>query len=328
MIAPTTAVTYRDLRPSAQSFGDAVTEGLGRATKSIPSQFFYDDRGSELFERICELEAYYPTRTEIALLRERRDELCRLMGRGCAIVEFGCGSSLKIRALLDAARDAAAYIAIDISKSALISVVRDVAAAFPGLAITAICADYTAPLDVPELAGDHFQKTIGFFPGSNIGNFTPQQAEAFMVTAAAMVGPGGDFIVGVDRRKNKARLEAAYNDRQGVTALFNLNLLERINRELGGDIDIASFRHRAFYNDGEGRIEMHLESMRHQTITIGGREYPFAPGETIHTENSYKYEIDEFRALARRAGFEPVAAWSDAGNLFSIHYLTVPSTLR
>ncbi len=328
MIAPTAAVTYRDLRPSAQSFGDAVAEGLGRVTKSIPSQFFYDDRGSELFERICQLEAYYPTRTEIALLRERRDELCRLMGRGCAIVEFGCGSSLKIRALLDAARDAAAYIAIDISKSALISVVRDLAGAFPGLAITSICADYTAPLDLPELAGDRFQKKVGFFPGSNIGNFTPRQAEAFMVTAAAMVGPGGDFIVGVDRRKNKARLEAAYNDKDGVTALFNLNLLERINRELGGDIDIASFRHRAFYNDGEGRIEMHLESMCDQTITVGGREYRFVLGETIHTENSYKYEIADFQKLASRAGFEPVVAWSDEENLFSIHYLTVAKTRR
>lgn len=328
MTEPATAATYRDLRPSAQSFADAVAEGFGRVTKSLPSQFFYDDRGSELFERICELDAYYPTRTEIAILRDRRDELYRLMGAECAIVEFGCGSSLKIRALFDAARDAVAYIAIDISKSALLSVTRDLAGAFPGLAITSICADYTAPLDLPEFAGDRFQKKVGFFPGSNIGNFTPGQAEAFMVTAAAMVGPGGDFIVGVDRRKNKARLEAAYNDRQGVTALFNLNLLERINRELGGDIDIASFRHRAFYNDGEGRIEMHLESVRDQTITVGGREYRFARGETIHTENSYKYEIDEFRALARRAGFEPVAAWSDAGNLFSVHYLTVPKTRR
>lgn len=326
-------VRFHDLRPAAQSFRQAVAEGLGKARKTLPSVFFYDDAGSELFQRITRLEEYYPTRTELALLRTCAGDIAALMGPGRQIIEFGCGSSSKVRALLDAVVEPSAYVAIDISKSALMALAGELAGAYPGLEIIALCADYCAPLTLNEVAGDKVAgkevagiqgaRKTGFFPGSNIGNFTPRGASDFLRAAAGILGPDGGFIVGIDLKKDSRILEAAYNDAQGVTALFNLNLLERINRDLGGDIDVGLFRHKAFYNSSEGRIEMHLESLANHTATIDGKGYEFVIGETIHTENSYKYSIAEFRDLASRSGFEPVAVWTDADDLFSIHYLTV-----
>lgn len=316
-------VRFHDLRPAAQSFRQAVAEGLGKARKTLPSVFFYDDVGSELFQRITRLEEYYPTRTELALLRTCAGDIAALMGPGRQIIEFGCGSSSKVRALLDAVLEPSAYVAIDISKSALMALAGELAGAYPGLEIIALCADYCAPLTLDKVAGIQGARKTGFFPGSNIGNFTPRGASRFLRAAADILGPGGGFIVGIDLKKDIGILEAAYNDAQGVTALFNLNLLERINRELGGDIEVGLFRHKAFYNSSEGRIEMHLESLANHTATIDGKGYDFVIGETIHTENSYKYSIAEFRDLASRSGFEPVAVWTDADDLFSIHYLTV-----
>ncbi|MFQ5533360.1 MAG: L-histidine N(alpha)-methyltransferase [Sphingomonadales bacterium] len=321
-------VRFYDFRPTAQSFGDAVAEGLRKDQKSIPSRFFYDDRGSELFERICELDEYYVTRTELSLLRETSAKITRHMGRNRDVVEFGCGSSAKVRAVLDAADQPSSYCAIDISKSALLTLARELADAYRALEIIAVCADYTAQLSLPgtnggSLKSSEGQAKVGFFPGSTIGNFTHKDAEQFLQTAASMLGPGGSLIIGVDLKKDIRTLEAAYDDAKGVTAQFNLNLLARINRELGGKIELSSFRHKAFFDPVEGRVEMHLESLVDQHIALEGMEVRLAAGETIHTEDSYKYTIDEFKALASRCGFEPVAAWTDDDALFSIHYLTV-----
>ncbi|MGB8275171.1 MAG: L-histidine N(alpha)-methyltransferase [Alphaproteobacteria bacterium] len=313
-------LAFHDLAPAPQDFRDAVLRGLGAPPKSIPSMFFYDARGSRLFEDICELPEYYLTRTEIGLLRRFGPEIAALMGRQARLVEFGSGSSVKVRILLDAMEDAAAYIPVDISREHLLQSASSLARDYPGIEIVPVCADYMGDLALPPLPGRR-GKIVGFYPGSTIGNFSPPEAVAFLKQAARSLAPGGDLLIGVDLKKDRATLEAAYNDSRGVTAQFNLNLLRRINRELGGDFDLGRFRHRAFYDESEGRIEMHLESRAAQSARIDGAEIRFSAGETIHTENSYKYEIGEFLAIAAEAGYTPVRTWTDSRCLFSIHYL-------
>lgn len=316
-------VSYHDLGPDTGDFRRDVMAGLSRAQKSLSPKYFYDERGSELFEAICTLPEYYPTRTEIALMRERAHQMARLLGAGCVLIEYGSGSGHKTRILVEALAPAA-YVPIDIAAAQLGAWSSDLAREFPEVAVIAVCADYSRPLGLPGIDRFRQSRRVIYFPGSTIGNFTVPEARAFLKSARAVAQPGGAMLVGVDLKKDPAMLQAAYNDAQGVTAEFNLNLLARIRRELGADIDTSAFRHRAFYNEGLGRIEMHLESLREQQVTIGSRTFVFRRGETIHTENSYKYSIGEFQELARSAGFDPHTCWTDPQDLFSVHYLTVP----
>jgi dimethylhistidine N-methyltransferase len=311
---------FHDLAPGEESFRDAVLAGLGGRQKSIPCRFLYDEKGSALFEAICEVPEYYLTRTETAILEAKAAEIAALVGPGCQLVEFGSGASRKVRALLHAFDTPAAYVALDISREQLRAATDALAADFPDLPIVALCADYMRPLDLgqlPEASG----RRIGFFPGSTIGNFTAPEAIDFLAGSRHVVGAEGAMLVGVDLQKDPAILRAAYNDAQGVTAAFSLNLLERMNRELGADFALDRFAHDADYNETAGRIEISIRSRADQIVTVAGRAIRFAAGERIHTEISCKYTIDGFHRLAARAGFRPLRTWTDPERLFSVHLL-------
>jgi dimethylhistidine N-methyltransferase len=298
-------------------------QGLRDSPKTLPCKFFYDAEGSRLFDRICELPEYYPTRTEYALLARRAEDIAALVGPQVGLVEFGSGAGIKIRLLLRALRNPAAYVPVDISREHLLMAANSLAQDFPGLRIAPICADYTKTFVLPHLAGARAQRNVGFFPGSTIGNFTPEEATIFLRRTARLLGRGSMMIVGVDLPKDRKILEAAYDDAEGVTAAFNLNLLHRINRELDGDFDVGSFRHEARWNAEKSRVEMHLVSRTQQAVRVGSRRFAFAAGESIHTENSHKYDLVAFARLARGAGYRGVAVWTDPDNLFSIHVLEV-----
>ena len=310
-----------DLEPTVTEFRAAVLQGLGSTPKTLPSKFFYDAEGSRLFDRICELPEYYPTRTECALLQARAPEIAGLVGPHAGVVEFGSGAGVKIRLLLAALRYPAAYVPVDISRGHLLAAAASLAADLPDLRIAPVCADYTNRFALPHLAGSSPRRLAGFFPGSTIGNFTPPEAAGFLSRTGRLLGRGSMMIVGVDLPKSRAVLEAAYDDAAGVTAAFNLNLLTRINRELDADFDLAMFAHEARWNAEESRVEMHLVSRAAQTVGIGGDQVGFVAGESIHTENSYKYTLAGFADLARSAGYDPVAGWTDPAGLFSIHVL-------
>ncbi|WP_448509974.1 L-histidine N(alpha)-methyltransferase [Immundisolibacter sp.] len=308
-----------DLAPEQEDFRTAVLEGLSRPHKSLPCKFFYDQVGSALFDRICELPEYYPTRTEIGILTKAAPEIAALAGRGGVLVEYGSGSSRKTRLLLDALGPDL-YMPIDISRQHMLGACRALARDYPTLHLMAVCADYTRPFALPRVAHGG-QRRLAFFPGSSIGNFAPLEALRFLKNVAQQLATGDGLLIGVDLKKDPAVLNAAYNDAAGVTAAFNLNLLARCNRELDADFDPGAFAHRAFYNEAAGCIEMHLDSLRAQTVRVAGQAFEFAAGESIHTENSYKYRPDEFRHLATQAGFEPLHMWADAGELFGVLYL-------
>jgi dimethylhistidine N-methyltransferase len=292
------APAKRSMAPIADSeFRRDVLDGLSSPQKTIPSKYFYDEAGSSLFEAICDLEEYYPTRTETALLRSIAVELADAMPVGAALVEFGSGSSTKTRILLDAATSLAAYAPIDISTDALIPAAQAVAAAYPHLKVVPVIGDFTQPLAIPGAISA--LPRVGFFPGSTIGNFSRPEAVSFLKAAKAGLGAGARFVVGVDLVKEPEILVAAYDDAQGVTSAFNKNLLVRINRELCGTFDLEAFSHRAIWNAQGGRIEMHLVSKKAQTVSVAGRSFRFAAGETIHTENSHKYEPGARAALWR-----------------------------
>ena len=307
---------------SVDGFREDVIAGLSQPQKALPPKYFYDARGSRLFEAICRLKEYYPTRAELALTRAHIGEIARFAGRrsspAVALIEYGSGASVKSRLLIGALQPSV-YIPVDISEAAL----RDAAAVlrrrFPRLAIRPVHGDFSQPLKIPM--GHGRRRRVVYFPGSTIGNLTPEEAQAFLRMTRGQVSRGGAMLVGVDLKKDARQLHAAYNDARGVTAAFNLNLLARINRELGGDFRPHRFRHYAFYNATLGRIEMHLVSLARQTVNIGNYRFAFEPGESIHTENSYKYSIGGFRALAERAGFRSAAVWVDAKRLFSLHGL-------
>lgn len=305
-------------RPEADIFRADVLTGLSARQKTLPAKYFYDRAGSHLFDRITRLDEYYPTRIETRLLRDSAVEIGRLAGPQTVIVEFGAGSLAKIRIILDALTDPRAYMPIDVSGAHLMAAAEQLRRDYPGLQIAPIVADFTEPLHVP-LADE--VNVLGFFPGSTIGNFEPPEARRFMRRASEALPKGALFLVGADTKKDRAVLERAYNDGEGVTAAFNLNLLARINRELGGDFDLTRFAHRAFYNERLGRIEMHLESLAWQTVRIGSRRVHFAAGETLHTENSYKYAPEEFAALAANTGWKARRLWTDERNLFALHLL-------
>ena len=318
-----TLAAFVDLEPVVENFETAVVAGLSQAPKTLPCKFFYDQTGSELFSRICRLDEYYPTRTEIGILRQTAGRIAELAGPESHLIELGSGDSIKVRLLLEAMTSPARHTAVDISREHLRISADELVQRFPHIEIAAVCADYTRPFDVPPPTERPNARKIGFFPGSTIGNFTPNEAVSFLKSTAILLN-GGDLVIGVDLKKDQDRLNAAYNDSEGVTAAFNINLLVRINRELGGDFDVDAFEHRAHFNSQKGRIEMHLISRRDQSVAIGNYRFQFAKGETIHTENSYKYGVEEFQEIAARAGFRPLDVWTDDEELFSIHYLQAP----
>ena len=303
-------------------FLSEVVAGLSRPQKMLPCKFLYDEEGSRLFNEICELEEYYPTRTENQILRDNISEIAGLIGSECRLVEFGSGSSTKTRHLLAHLPSMAAYVPIDICGRQLLASAARLAGEFPGLEINPLEADYDEISEIPNSKRKP-KRTVAFFPGSTIGNFDPIAAVAFLRKIALLCGGDGGLLIGVDRKKSKRILEPAYNDRRGVTAKFNLGILARANRELGADFDLLAFRHHAPYNETHGRIEMHLVSNRAQTVHLDGREFRFEEGEYITTEYSYKYTLPGFAGLALRAGFELVRNWEDRDHLFSVLFLRV-----
>ncbi|WP_236994080.1 L-histidine N(alpha)-methyltransferase [Candidatus Methylomicrobium oryzae] len=310
---------FYDFHPPLSDFQAEILAGLSGRQKTIAPKFFYDAQGSQLFDRICELPEYYLTRTETGLLERYGDQIADAVGPDAVLFELGSGSSRKIRLLLDALRPAS-YVPIDISKHHLRVAANALSSDYPWLEIHAVCADYAGALHLPS--GLEGQRRIVFFPGSSIGNLTPEEAAALLKRIARLVGDGGGLLIGVDLVKDIDVLEAAYNDRQKVTEAFNKNLLVRINRELAADFRIDRFDHLAFYNPELDRIEMHLASPEAQSVRVADRAIRMAAGETIHTENSHKYSIASFHRLALRAGFRPGKVWIDPEGLFSIHYLS------
>lgn len=301
--------------PAAVNFRKDVLEGLARPQKALPPKYFYDAAGSKLFEHICRLREYYPTRTELGITRKHLRDIARFAGKRSALLEYGSGESLKTR-LLIAALNPSVYMPVDISPAAMRAAVSKLLRRFPRLGVVAITADFSHPLGIPAYRGS--ARRVVYFPGSTIGNLTPEEAQAFLKMTRAQVGPRGAMIVGVDLKKDANVLHAAYNDAKGVTAAFNLNLLARINRELGGDFNTRRFAHYAFYNPLAGRIEMHLVATEAQEVNIGHYRFSFARGESIHTENSYKYSVPEFERLAANAGFELAKIWSDTRGWFGV----------
>jgi dimethylhistidine N-methyltransferase len=296
-----------------------VLQGLSLPQKMLPSRFFYDERGSDLFEEITRLPEYYPTRTEIALLKSYGSSIASYVPSGAAVVEFGSGSSQKTELLLEALDSPSAYIPIEISASALYPAALRVQQNFPGLRVHPILGGFhdLSRLKLPSSEAAY----TGFFPGSTIGNMTLGESSAFLRLTRRFLGPGALFIIGADLQKPLDILLPAYNDAQGVTAAFNRNILLRINRELGGDFDLDLFEHSALYNEREGRVEMHLRALKAHRASVAGRVFEFQRGETIHTENSYKYTVPGFHDLARSGGWTPLRTWVDENSLFSIHLL-------
>ena len=315
-----TAVRFHDQHGEEKesSFRDDVIAGLGRFPKALSPKYFYDERGSLLFDAICRQPEYYLTRTEEGILAAAAEEIAALVGPESLLVELGSGASRKVRLLLEAMRPTR-YLGVDISRDFLLQSTRHLAADYPWLEVHAAWADFSQRLHLP--AGVDGRRVVAFFPGSSIGNFAPAEAEAFLAELHRALPPGSGVLIGVDLVKDRAILEAAYNDAAGVTAAFNLNLLERMRRELGASVEPSRFRHRAFFDTQASRIEMHLVSDCRQTLVLDQHRFEFAPGETLHTENSCKYARDDFQALARRAGYRPRAVWSDDDELFSVHYL-------
>ncbi len=314
-----------DLQPDNSTLLEESIAGLKATPRHLPCKYFYDAEGARLFEQICELPEYYPTRTEIGILERFLPDMARLIGPRARVVEYGSGEGLKIRLLLDALQNPAAYTAIDISREQLRLAASQLSRDYPEVDIQPVCADYSSALDLPQ-PHHVFERTVVFFPGSTIGNFAPEEAVAMMRRFAALARQGqqpGGLLIGVDLKKSRQRIEAAYNDALGLTAKFNLNLLRRLNREVGANFQLDHWQHRAFWNERQGAIEMHLVSQREQVVHINGDSFSFTAGDSVHTENSFKYTPEEFIALAAQAGFRSAGVWTDDESLFSVHYLTL-----
>lgn len=311
------AKAYRFDEQTSAFAGD-VLDDLSRHPKRLAPKYFYDAAGSELFEQITLLPEYYPTRAELSILRDRGSEISAFLPKNSALVEFGAGATTKVRLLLNECAFGA-YVPVDISGDFLKAQADALRKDFPALDIYPVTADFTAPFALPEpVAG---MPKVGFFPGSTLGNFEPHEACAFLRSARDILGQAAQMLIGVDLEKDERVLYEAYNDAAGVTARFNLNVLQRINRELGGNFDLPAFTHRAIYNRERHRIEMHLISRKAQSVRVLGRSFSFRAGETIHTENSYKYSLERFTALARGSGWTPRASWTDSAGMFSVHAL-------
>jgi len=300
------------------AFASDVLYGLSKHPKQLAPKYFYDAAGSELFEQITLLPEYYPTRTELGILRDHGADISAIVPKGSALVEFGAGATTKVRLLLETCAFGA-YVPVDISGDFLKAQADALRKDFPGLAVYPVNADFTAAFTLPDAVAA--MPKVGFFPGSTLGNFEPHEACAFLRSAREILGRNARMIIGVDLEKNERVLYEAYNDKAGVTARFNLNLLHRINRELGGNFDVSAFTHRAIYNRDRHRIEMYLISRKAQTVRVLGRTFSFRAGESIHTENSYKYSPERFAGLARGSGWIPSHCWSDAAGMFSVHAL-------
>ncbi len=317
-----TQTKLHDFAPPPADWQSEVIESLSRPQKELSCKYLYDAEGSRLFDRICELDEYYPTRTETKILNDQAEEIAGLLGRDCLLAEYGSGSSVKTRILLDKARDLAAYVPVDMSREHWQCSSDELKRDYPALRVLPVCADYTQDFDLPAMDFT-VARTVVFFPGSTIGNFSPANAKNFLHRIATLCGAGGGLIIGVDLKKDKKVLERAYDDKEGVTAAFNLNLLTHLNRELGADFQIETFSHRAFFNEDESRIEMHLVSLQEQKVHLNGSTIQFQKGETIHTENSHKYGLEQFAMLANEAGWDVKKVWTDEDKLFSVQYLTV-----
>ncbi|MCM2972398.1 L-histidine N(alpha)-methyltransferase [Larsenimonas suaedae] len=325
----TSAVCFHDQHYTldiGQDFLDDAIAGLLDSPKWASPKYFYDYRGSQLFDAICNQPEYYLTRAEEQVLADRAGDIAEVIGENATLIELGSGASRKVRTLLEAVKPRH-YLGVDISRDFLIQSTERLAADYPWLDVHAAWADFTSPMHLPS-GLDAGGRPVVFFPGSSIGNFTPALARMLLSNLANMLPPGGGLLIGVDRMKDREVLEQAYNDAAGVTAAFNRNLLTRYEIELGSDIDPDQFEHRAFLNEAEQRIEMHLVSRKAQTVALGGLRIPFDAGESIHTENSYKYSDEDFKTLAAHAGFESRALWHDPDRLFSVHYFERGSTLE
>jgi dimethylhistidine N-methyltransferase len=300
------------------SFLDEVLQGLAQPQKSLPSRYLYDRRGRELYQKICESPNFYLERAELGIMRAHAAAMAKFLGADCQLIEFGAGSSRRTRILLEELQPPL-YLLVDIDGEAMQATAGGLAQAFPWLNTIGVCADHAQPLRLPEFVGVAIRKKAAYFPGANLGHLTPEQALMLLKLARRMVGTGGALLAGVELKKDKALLEAAYDDTAGAIAAFNLNLLARINRELGADFQLRRFGHLAFYDADQGLIELHLESLAAQYAHLPGVRLHFAQGETIRTEIACSYGIEEFQAMARRAGFAPGETWSDAANLFAVH---------
>ena len=318
-------LTLFDLKPTLINFKNEVLRGLSLPRKEFPPQFFFHDKkGSDIFNQICQLEEYYITRTEIDILQKNSEEIATIIGKNCLLIEYGSGSIEKVYPIIDALDFPTAYVPIDIAKEHLFAYAEFTSSKYPDLNIVALAADYTQELDLPnnKLPNDENVKNkVILFAGSTIGNLDRSQGIALLKKSANLLNSQGGMLIGVDLKKDPTILHAAYNDCQGLTAKFNLNILDNINKELNADFNLDNFYHYAPYNPTIGRIELHLISKKSQTVTISGRKFTFKEGESIHSENSYKYSIEDFGIIAREAGFKLKKTWTDANNLFSIHYL-------
>ncbi len=315
----TMALPLVDLAPVADDLRRDALAGLSTTPKTLPCKYFYDDHGSWLFDQICTLPEYYPTRTELVISRRYAAEMAAACGPQTLLLELGSGSSTKTRVILDHLRSPAGYVPVDIARDFLRHAAEELAAAYPGLPVLPVCADFTQPFTPPVLPA---RRTVVYFPGSTIGNFTADEATRLLRTIADLMGPEGGLLIGVDLRKDPSVLLRAYNDAEGVTAAFNLNLLTRLNRELAADFDLAQFEHHAFWDRAPGRIEMQLVSKRAQTVHIDDQSIEFHAGEAIRTEYSHKYTLDQFAGMATTAGLAVHKVWTDHARLFSVQYLT------
>ncbi|MEM8533173.1 MAG: L-histidine N(alpha)-methyltransferase [Chloroflexota bacterium] len=321
-----TQLNLHDYQPNGDSTAQEVLAGLQRVPKKLPAKLFYDERGSQLFDQICELDEYYTTRTESAITQSNIDEIVAAIGPQALLIEYGSGSSAKTRILLDHLNDLAAYIPLDISKEHLLASATELAKLYPDLEILPVSADYTTDFELPRVQKPVARRVV-YFPGSTIGNFETEAAIDFLEHIAEVCGSDGGLLIGVDLKKEPHIIHQAYNDRAGVTAAFNLNMLVRLNRDLDMNFVVDQFGHYAFYNVYEGRLEMHLVSLADQTVYLNGTSIEFAEGESIWTESSYKYTPSEFAALAGQVGFEVQQVWIDEQHLFSVQYLTMTGNI-
>ena len=297
-----------------------VIDGLNQKPKTLKPKYFYDNRGAELFTEICKTPEYYPTRTEIEILKLNAKDIASEIGDNVVLIEYGSGALEKIQILLNVLENPAGVIPVDISKDQLIEATAELQTMYPDLKIIPIPADFTKPISIPKLSPAPANR-VAFFPGSTIGNFEPDLAISFLQGVTDTIGPGGLLLIGFDLKKQTETLVAAYDDKAGITETFNKNILHRINTELGGNFDIQSFKHIARYNEKEGRIEMHLESQTNQSVSIKNTVFQFMEKETIHTENCYKFTETDFKALASKAGLSPVKAWNDNRRYFAVMLL-------
>jgi dimethylhistidine N-methyltransferase len=311
------SVRLLDCHPTPTDLREEIVAGLQTPFKELPCKLFYDERGSDLFTRISQLDEYYPTRTESAIMRESGGEMAEAIGARCMVIEYGSGTSEKTRLLLDCLDDPVAYVPIDISRDHLLQSARRISASYPRLEVLPVCADYEQPFDIPEPTRPWAEKLV-YFPGSTIGNFHPADAKQLLSRMARRAGRDGLILIGVDVKKDIEILTRAYNDAEGITAEFNMNILRRINRELGTGFDTNAFEHHAYYNEAAGRMEMHLVSLIRQTVDVDGVDIDFEEGESIWTESSYKYSVEEFAEMASGAGLELVSVWTDSEDLFSV----------